>query len=102
MSLVLELRGIDKRFGATAALAGVDLDVRAGEVHAIIGENGAGKSTLMNVLAGSYPPEAGEMLLAGAPYAPRSPHEARRRGVTHVHQELSLCPHLSVAENILM
>jgi ribose transport system ATP-binding protein len=93
---------VARRFGATAALAGVDLEVRAGEVHALIGENGAGKSTLLNVLAGAFPPDAGTMRLAGADFAPRGAAEARRLGVAHIHQELSLCPHLSVAENVLL
>jgi ribose transport system ATP-binding protein len=93
---------VAKRFGATAALAGVDLEVRAGEVHALIGENGAGKSTLLNVLAGAFPPDAGTMRLGGREFAPRGEAEARRLGVAHIHQELSLCPHLSVAENVLL
>jgi ribose transport system ATP-binding protein len=93
---------VAKRFGATAALAGVDLDVRAGEVHALIGENGAGKSTLLNLLAGAFPPDEGAMRLDGREFAPRGAADARRRGVAHIHQELSLCPHLSVAENVLL
>src|SRR6267143_5196298 len=98
----LQLTGIRKRFGATIALDGVDLEVRAGEVHALIGENGAGKSTLLNILSGLYANDAGEILLDGQPYAPASPAEARRRGIAHIHQELALCPHLSVAENIFL
>jgi len=84
------------------ALDGVDLGVRPGEVHALIGENGAGKTTLMNLLAGAFPPDAGSMRLDGRDYAPRDAADARRRGVAHIHQELSLCPHLSVAENVLL
>jgi ribose transport system ATP-binding protein len=99
---VLTLSGIKKRFGPTVALDGVDLDLRPGEVHALIGENGAGKSTLMNVLAGSLRADAGTMTLRGAPYAPGGPLDARRSGVALIHQELSLCGHLTVAENILM
>jgi len=99
---ILELSGVAKRFGATAALAGVDLEVRPGEVHALIGENGAGKSTLMNLLAGAFPPDSGSMRLDGRPFAPRGEADARRLGVTHIHQELSLCPHLSIAENVLL
>jgi ribose transport system ATP-binding protein len=76
--------------------------VRPGEVHALIGENGAGKSTLMNVLAGAVRPDRGAMRLGGRPYAPANPHDARRSGVALIHQELSLCPHLTVAENILL
>jgi ribose transport system ATP-binding protein len=98
----LRISGVAKRFGATVALDGVDLVVSAGEVHALIGENGAGKSTLMNVLAGAVQPEGGEMRLDGQPYVPASPLDAKRRGIALIHQELSLCPHLSVAENILL
>ncbi len=98
----IEMTGLRKAFGATAALDGVDLSVAAGEVHALIGENGAGKSTLMKVLSGVYQPDAGRMLLDGEPYAPADPLEARRRGVVMVYQELALAPHLSVANNILL
>ena len=73
-----------------------------GEVHALIGENGAGKSTLMNVIAGSLKPDAGQMQIDGQPYAPASPLDARTHGIALIHQELSFCPHLSVAENVLM
>ncbi|HKO15948.1 MAG TPA: ATP-binding cassette domain-containing protein, partial [Gemmatimonadaceae bacterium] len=93
----LRVAGAAKRFGATVALDGVDLAVAAGEVHALIGENGAGKSTLMNVLAGAVRPDRGAMHVDGRPYAPGSPLDARRRGIALIHQELSLCPHLSVA-----
>ncbi|HEX7681814.1 MAG TPA: sugar ABC transporter ATP-binding protein, partial [Thermoanaerobaculia bacterium] len=99
---MLQLRSITKHFGATIALDGVDLDVAAGEVHALIGENGAGKSTLMNILSGAFRPDAGTMMAGGQPYAPRGTADARERGIAHIHQELALCPHLSVAENILM
>jgi ribose transport system ATP-binding protein len=99
---LLELTAIEKRFGATRALAGIDLRVAAGEVHALIGENGAGKTTLMNILSGLTRPDAGEMRLAGQPYAPRGPAVARRQGIAHIHQELALCPHLTVAENMLL
>jgi ribose transport system ATP-binding protein len=99
---VLRLSGIGRRYGATLALDGVDLSVRAGEVHAVLGENGAGKSTLMGVLAGAVRPDRGAMELAGASYTPDSPLAARRRGIALIHQELSLCPHLTVAENVLL
>ena len=98
----LRVSGIAKRYGATVALDGVDLVVGAGEVHALVGENGAGKSTLMNVLAGAVRPDRGEMWIHGAEYSPSSPHDARRGGIALIHQELSLCPHLSVEENLLL
>ncbi len=93
---------VRRRFGATQALAGVDLAVRAGEVHALVGENGAGKSTLMKVLSGAITPDDGVMMLDGQPYQPRSPADGRAAGVAMIYQELSLAPHLSVAENILL
>src|SRR6266404_172421 len=99
---LLQLARLHKRFGPTVALSGVDVEVHRGEVHAIIGENGAGKSTLMNILSGALAPDAGSMHLDGAPYRPTGPLHARRAGIAHIHQELSLCRHLSVAENILM
>ncbi len=98
----LEMRAIRKSFGAQAALDGVSLSVAPGEVHALVGENGAGKSTLMKVLSGAHQPDGGEMTLDGRPYAPADPHEARRRGVGMIYQELSIAPHLTVAENIFL
>jgi len=98
----LRVTGIAKRYGATLALDGVDLDVRPGEVHAVLGENGAGKSTLMGVISGAVRADRGEMLLDGAPYEPSAPIDARHRGVALIHQELSLCPHLSVTDNVLL
>ncbi len=100
--LVFEMRGVRKTFGATTALDGVDLAVGAGEVCALVGQNGAGKSTLMAILAGALEPDAGSMVLEGAPYAPKDPLEARRRGVAMIYQELSLAHHLSVMENIAL
>ncbi len=102
MTPLLHVDGIEKRFGATIALDGVTFELQAGEVHALIGENGAGKSTLMNVLAGALPPDAGTIQINGQPYRPSSPLDASRHGIALIHQELSLCPHLTVAENILM
>jgi ribose transport system ATP-binding protein len=99
---LLQLSGIRKSFGATQALAGVNLEVRKGEVHALIGENGAGKSTLLNILSGTFAPDAGRMRLEDRDYVPASPEAARFHGIAHIHQELSLCPHLSVAENMLL
>jgi ribose transport system ATP-binding protein len=96
------MRGVSKRFGATRALHHVDLEVRPGEVLALVGENGAGKSTLMKVLSGAHAPDEGEMRLDGRPYRPRNPLDARRHGIAMIYQELSLAPHLSVMENILL
>src|SRR5512139_2438835 len=96
------MTGVSKAFGPTVALAGVDLAVEAGEVHALVGENGAGKSTLMKVLAGACEPDAGSLKLDGRPYRPAGPLDARRHGVAMVYQELSLVPRLSIAENILL
>ena len=98
----LEMRGVKKRFGATQALRGVDLTVAPGEVHALLGQNGAGKSTLMKVLSGAIVPDEGELRLDGAAYRPADPLAARKAGVAMIYQELSLAPHLSVAENILL
>jgi ribose transport system ATP-binding protein len=98
----LVMQGIHKRFGATVALAGVSLEVAAGEVLALVGENGAGKSTLMKVLSGAHAPDAGSMSLDGRPYAPRNPLDARNAGVAMIYQELALARHLSVTENIVL
>jgi len=99
---ILQLSGITKRFGPTVALNGVDLEVAPGEVHALVGENGAGKSTLMNILSGALKPDVGTMKFRENAYRPSHPLDAGRQGIVHIHQELSLCPHLSVAENILL
>ncbi|HJT35124.1 MAG TPA: sugar ABC transporter ATP-binding protein [Pirellulales bacterium] len=99
---MLQMRGISKRFGATQALGRVDLDVRRGEVLALIGENGAGKSTLMKILSGAHAADAGEMLLDDQPYAPAGPHQARLAGVAMIYQELNLAPDLSVEDNIML
>lgn len=98
----LVMRGVTKAFGPVQALGGVDLEVRPGEVHALLGENGAGKSTLMKVLSGAYRPDGGELLLEGAPYAPRGTQEARARGVAMIYQELALALDLTVEENIVL
>src|SRR5437016_14357753 len=86
----LRMSAIAKRFGASVALAGVDLEVRRGEVHALIGENGAGKSTLMKILSGAYVADAGTMELDGQPFAPRDLLDAQRLGVAMIYQELTL------------
>ncbi|MCA9169110.1 MAG: sugar ABC transporter ATP-binding protein [Planctomycetales bacterium] len=96
------MRDIRKSFGATRALDGVDLTVSAGTVHGLIGENGAGKSTLMKVLSGAIHPDSGHMQLDGVSYTPAHPRAGRTAGVAMIYQELSLAPHLTVMENILL
>ncbi len=96
----LELHGIHKRFAGVAALQDVQLVLRPGEIHALMGQNGAGKSTLIKVLTGVHAVDAGDMRLAGESIRPASPLEAQRLGISTVYQEVNLCPNLSVAENI--
>jgi ribose transport system ATP-binding protein len=98
----LSMHGICKRFGATIALDNVDLDFERGEVHALVGENGSGKSTLMRVLSGAIKADSGSITFNGEPYSPHNPMDARRMGIAMIYQELSLCPHLSTAENVLL
>ena len=99
---LLEIRGLSKGFPGVQALADVDFTLRAGEVHALMGENGAGKSTLIKVLTGVYPRDEGEIRLDGKPINPRSTKHAEVLGVSTVYQEINLIPHLSVAENICL
>lgn len=96
------MRGIRKTFGPTVALGRVDLEVLPGEVHALVGENGAGKSTLMKILSGAHLADGGEMEIDGKPYHPHNPLEARAAGVGMIYQELSIAPHLTVEENIVL
>jgi ribose transport system ATP-binding protein len=100
--VALEARGLEKSFGATRALRGVDFTAREGEIVALIGENGAGKSTLMGILSGALRADAGTMTLGEQEFRPSSPREARAAGVVLVHQELSLCEHLTVSENVTL
>ena len=100
--MLLEMRDVTKSFGATRALEGVSLGVDSGEVRALIGENGAGKSTLMKVLSGAHRPDSGTMTLAGEPYAPRGPRDARASGVAMIYQELALAPDLTVEANVML
>ena len=100
---VLEMRGITKRFPTgTLANDAIDLDVREGEIHALLGENGAGKSTLMNILYGLVTPDAGEIQIDGHPVTIRDPADAIARGIGMVHQHFMLIPVLSVAENVVL
>ncbi len=98
----LEMRGISKRFGPTRALRGVDLDVAAGDVLALIGENGAGKSTLLKVLSGAHRADSGKMTIDGKAYQPRGPQDAQVAGIAMIYQELNLVPDLSVEDNVLL
>ncbi|HWV23215.1 MAG TPA: sugar ABC transporter ATP-binding protein [Thermomicrobiales bacterium] len=99
---LLALRGIGKSFPGVRALHDVDLDVHAGEVHALMGENGAGKSTLMKVVSGVYQPDAGYILLDGEPVSFHHPREAQERGINIIHQEFNLLPDRTVAQNIFL
>jgi ribose transport system ATP-binding protein len=99
---LLELRGISKRFPGVVALDDVHFDLRAGEVHVLVGENGAGKSTLVKILSGIYQPDAGEILLDGRPVTLPDPHAAQMLGISTVHQELNLVPHLDVGRNMYL
>jgi len=99
---LLQLVGVSKSFDGSPVLVGVDLAVKAGEVHALVGENGAGKSTLIKVLGGVYQPDGGTLTLGGAPLRFRSPRDALAVGIVVIHQELSLAPDLSVEENIFL
>ncbi|MFM9107844.1 MAG: sugar ABC transporter ATP-binding protein [Chloroflexota bacterium] len=99
---VLELRGVTRRFPGVVALDGVDFSLRAGEVHALLGENGAGKSTLIKIIGGAVRRDGGELLLDGTVRDFATPSAALEAGIAVIYQELVLCPHLSVAENVLM
>ncbi|WP_386076524.1 ATP-binding cassette domain-containing protein [Tropicimonas aquimaris] len=99
---ILSLRNIRKSYGPVEVLHGIDLDIHAGEVVALLGENGAGKSTVSNVISGTILPTAGAMTWQGAEFAPANPREAIDAGIGMIHQELLLLPHLSIAENIFV
>lgn len=101
-TLVIEMQGIDKQFPGVFANQGVHFDVRAGEIHALLGENGAGKTTLMNILCGLYEPDAGEIRLFGEPVRFRSPRQAITAGIGMVHQHFMLVDSFTVAENIIL
>ncbi len=97
---ILEMRGVSKFFPGIKALEGVDFSMRSGEVHALIGENGAGKSTLVKVLTGVHRPSSGELLFKGEALELRDPTDARRAGIAAIHQDASMFPDLTVAENV--
>ena len=96
------MRGICKYFPGVRALENVDFTLRAGEIHALVGENGAGKSTLIKVLTGVHPKDGGEIRMEGQPIAPTSPLDAQKHFISTVYQEVNLCPNLTVAENIFI
>ena len=102
MTVLLEMKGISKRFRGVQALNGVNFDLREGEVHALVGENGAGKSTLMKVLTGIHQPDAGEIFYLGKPYAVKNIGESQALGISMVHQELNMMNDLTVAQNIFI
>src|SRR3954466_10431327 len=100
--LLLDVRGVSKSFPGVKALEDMHLDLRAGEVLAVVGENGAGKSTLMKLLSGIYEADAGEFSLNGEPYEPASPKHALELGISVIHQEFNLMPDLTVAQNLFI
>ena len=102
MDLLVQMQGIDKAFAGVVACSDCQFELRAGEVHALVGENGAGKSTLMKILAGVYRKDAGRIFLSGNEVEIHSPHDAQVLGVTMIHQELNLMPHLTIAQNIFI
>src|SRR5207244_5458663 len=100
--LLVEMDGISKDFPGVHALRDTHFELRRGEIHALVGENGAGKSTLMKILAGVYRMDAGRIRLKGSEVAIATPRAAQQLGISIIHQELSLMPHLSAAQNIFI
>jgi fructose transport system ATP-binding protein len=100
--VVLEARGLVKRYGHVTALDGADFELRAGEILAVIGDNGAGKSSLIKALSGAVVPDEGEIRLDGRPVHFRSPIDARREGIETVYQELAVAPAMTIAENLFL
>jgi fructose transport system ATP-binding protein len=100
--VVLEAKGLVKRFGHVTALDGADFELRTGEILAMIGGNGAGKSTLVKALSGALRPDAGEIAVGGRPAHFRSPLDARRAGIETLHQDLAVAPALNIAENLYL
>lgn len=99
---LLELRNVEKHFGGIEALRGVDLTLSAGEVLGLMGDNGAGKSTLVKIVAGNYPPSAGDLLIGGNLKQFHRPLDARKQGIEIVYQELALCDNLTAAANVFL
>ena len=102
MTLVLEMRGITKRFPGVTANDHVDFQLAAGEIHALLGESGAGKTTLMHILYGLSRPDEGDIVVRGVPVRPASPRDAMACGIGMVHQHFMLVPALTVTENIIL
>jgi len=100
--IILSLKSINKEFPGTKALTDVNLDFYSGEIHALVGENGAGKSTMMNIIGGVLPPSSGEIIFEGKSLVGLNPITATKMGIGFVHQETSVCPHVSVAENVFI
>ena len=100
--MVLEARGLVKRYGHVTALDGADFEVRAGEIMAVIGDNGAGKSSLIKALSGATIPDSGEIWLDGVRVRFSGPLDARRAGIETVYQDLALAPAMSIAENVFL
>ena len=100
--IVMQAKGLVKRYGQVTALDGVDFELRAGEILAVIGDNGAGKSSLIKCLSGATIPDEGEILLDGKPIHFRSPMDARRSGIETVYQDLAVAPAMTIAENLFM
>src|SRR5574344_2529869 len=103
-NIVLSMKNIDKSFPGVKALKDVNFTLEKGEIHALLGENGAGKSTLIKVLTGVYHKDAGQIYIAGTnkPVTFKSPQEAQNSGIGTVYQEITLCPNLTVAENMFI
>jgi simple sugar transport system ATP-binding protein len=99
---VLELKGIAKHFGAVEALAGVDFALEPGQIVGLMGDNGAGKSTLVKIIAGNFPPSAGEVILEGKPVHFHKPVDARAAGIEVVYQDLALCNNLTASANVFL
>ena len=101
-NIILSAENIHKSFLGNEVLKGVSLQLRKGEIHALIGENGAGKSTLVNIISGVHHRDSGVIYLNGTKVDFKNPDEAQRAGIGLVHQELALCPHVTVGENVFI
>ena len=101
-SIALKLSNIKKSFFQVEVLHGIDLEIKKGEIHGLVGENGAGKSTLMNVIGGVFPPDSGAMEVNGTPYKPSTPKDAQNAKIAFIHQELNLFSNLTIAENLFI